>query len=349
MGLVFFTDQARLSRFLWFLSSCGFALSLYAVPFLFKHSGWESKGVSTIAHFFPPEFYFHAVVEKYLLGSFAHPNYTGDLIALGFFPALGIFFYAWRRFRRGEQKALPALVVCPVVAGTIAVALALFLSRGSMLSFFTAFLIYAVSALVKFPSRTQGIITGAALLILLAMVGLSGQPQRIWKELQTIEGEFDTAKETSLSENREGAHRALGIFRSHPLGGIGTGRFWTVSKQFASEKFAERSAVSIAPETMVLANFKAMSHYLHVLAEEGLGAFFYFLFLLSCFFELGKGLGATKSRFQFFAALSLAASAFMVLFHAAFHFLMELFPIALMVYLLLGASLGVLHKDFVRS
>ena len=89
-----------------------------------------------------------------------------------------------------------------------------------------------------------------------------------------------------------------------------------------------------------------MCHYLQVLAEEGSGAFLYYLFLLAYLAEMAKGLWGTQSRFKFIMGLSLFAPVLMILMHAAINPLMQRFSTSMLVYMTMGAGLGVLRKDF---
>ena len=72
------------------------------------------------------------------------------------------------------------------------------------------------------------------------------------------------------------------------------------------------------------------------------------MFLGAYFVEVVSGLLGTRSRFQFMAGLSLVMGVAMILIHSSIHFLMEQFSISMLVYIYMGASLGVLSKDFQR-
>ena len=277
------------------------------------------------------------------MGRFAHANYTGDVIALGFFPALGLLFYSLNRFRRkkGHSKettkaSMASLALPAIFVATTALAAIWIRSRGTVLCFSAAFLVYLFCLLLKFPSRTQMVSSLAALLLITGFLLWAGDIQATWKELQTVENEFDASKPASLSTNREAAKRAVAIYGAHPLWGVGTGGYSRVSERFATPG-TERDA---------MAKFKAMSHYGQLLAEEGTGAFFYFLFVGGYFFEISRGLRKTQSRFQFMSGIALFCAVLMVLLHASIHYLMQRFAISMLVYLLMGASLRVLRPDF---
>src|SRR3989338_3221956 len=123
LSYFFFDERERVRRLLWTVAGSGFFLALNAIPpFLIRGNSGYAIGNGSTA-FFHPAFYFHEAIEKYVMGRFAHANYTGDVIALGFFPALGLLFYSLNRFRRkrGHSKettkasmaslALPAIFV----------------------------------------------------------------------------------------------------------------------------------------------------------------------------------------------------------------------------------------------
>ena len=127
----------------------------------------------------------------------------------------------------------------------------------------------------------------------------------------------------------------MGIFRTFTLWGVGTRGYAGVAALYATPGIKH----------YFLSDYLAMCHYLQKLAEEGSGAFLYFLALLIYFLETAAGLFRVKSRFQFMAGLSLAAPVLMVLAHAAVMPVMEFFATALPVYIFMGTSLAVLHEE----
>ena len=148
--------------------------------------------------------------------------------------------------------------------------------------------------------------------------------------------EFNESEQNkSLDANREGIRRSLALFKHNPVGGVGTKGYEAVAKHFA-----------IPGTEGSLANQVALCHYAQTLAEEGLGALIYFLFLFAYLIETLMGLKKSKSRFQFIAAVSLFSAVLMVLFHAGISQLMQRFAISLLVYILMGSSLAVVSKDF---
>lgn len=324
-------------RLLWLASWCGFLLALSALPPLLRtgSAGYivrEGRGV-----FFPPVLYSHWIFSKYLLGHYAHPNHAGDVIALGFFPAAGLFLYGLHGLHR-KKLSPTSLGLVATFTGATALAVILFFSRGTILSFSIAFALFFLVTLVKFPSRTQLIFSGAVFVAVLIFLIWAGNLPGVWKELGTLKTETNVTERTSFSTNREGARRGLRIYRDHPLWGVGTEGYAIVSERYATP----------GSEQLYMAKVRTMNHFLQILAEEGTGALLYFLFLGAYFVEVVSGLLGTKSRFQFMAGLSLVMGVVMILIHSSIHFLMEQFSISMLVYIYMGASLGVLSKDFQR-
>ncbi len=334
-------------------------IALNAIPSLFQHrehAAYLLKDGSTV--FFAPFFYFHKGVGQYLLGTFAHPNYTGDVIALGFFPALGLGIYALFQYteaKRNSSNTAPVKFpetfsyILPRFAAALAIAIAIFLffSRGTMLTFLLMTAVYLGVLLAKYPSRVALLsVAGAVIFLLLALVW-GGNLKGAWKEIRTLEKEQQALEETpgtqsalsnkSINYVREGARRSLAIYRDHRLWGAGSRGYREVSKQYADPELGKVDE---------LINLQSLAHYHQLLAEEGAGAYLYFLFLLAYFFELGRGLLRTRSRFKFVMGLSFAAPVVMILAHAAFNQLMEQFSMAMPVHLMMGAGLAVLQQDF---
>lgn len=326
-------------RLLWLFSLGGFFLALNSLsPLLTKGSAGFIQGNHKV--FFHPVFYQNPFLAKYVFGSIHHVNYTGDLVAFGFFASLALFIYGLSSWNERSRKLTAiSLILCIVNSlGTV-----LFLSRGTILSFAGAVGLFGILSLLKFPSRRALKVGGAAFLVIFAGFLVLGAPQKIWKELQTLEREFQSpsdsntpASSTSLSSNQEGAKRAFSIYRAYPGWGVGTGGYELFSLQFATPGTENNGAVAL----------RALSHYPQLLAEEGKGAFLYFFFLLVYFIEVVWLSFRTKSRLQFYTGLSLLASVALVLAHASFQFLMQQISISSLVYLSMGLGLGVLHADF---
>lgn len=334
LSFFLFSRPSSARRLLWTFTFSSFFLALNAIPpLLIKgRAGYPLPEGGRV--FFHPLFYFQEWMDKYLLGSFAHPNYTGDLIAFGFFAALGLFFYFIQQGKEQKNFERSIVVLVFFLMAANVVASISFLSRGTILCLAFAFWVYVGILFLKYPSRAMGLLI--LILVALGLGFLYGAINwsMVWKELQSIPQEFSSTQMTSLSTNAEAAKRALVIYKVYPLWGVGTGGYASVSDIFASP----------ASEVLVTAKFRAMSHYLTLLAEEGIGAYLYFLFLLAYFFELGKGLWKVQGRFQFLASLSLGTTVLMLLSHASVFYLLQLFSFSSLLYILMGASLGILRQ-----
>ncbi len=341
LSFCFFRTKARVHHLLWTLAGTGFFLAINAIPpFLLKGEASYLAGDGQMVYFHPL-FYSCEVLSKYVFGRFSFINYVGDLIALGFFPAWGLFFREWDLWRQEkETKHLILFVTAAFFCAATALGVVLFLSRGTLICFFWALIVYLFTAFLKFPSRSQSLGVAVSLFLVLVVLFSTGTLKKGWNEIRTLQTESEKTKE-SISTNREGARRAVRIYLSHPLLGVGTEGYLNFSLRYGSPKPAGESHPS-----WVMADHKAMCHYLQVLAEEGIGAFFYFLFLLAYFFESIRGFFKTKSRFQFISSLSLFAPVFMVLSHAAINHLMQQFSISILTYIFMGATLALFRPDF---
>lgn len=347
-GYYLLRSRLRTSGWLWASAGCGLFLALNALPPLFSKGYADYTRGELEPSFFYPALYFHPWIRRFFLGSYAHPNYAGDVIAFGIFSALGIFLYslfslspdrgrlAGDHLKRSERLIALGMPLCMVGATSLAVFL--IFSRGTILSFVFSLVVFLTVALWKFPSRKQFVFSFLALVSILGFLVWSGKSAALWKELSTVQREFDAEKEGSLSANREGARRALAILREYPVWGVGTGGYRLVSKNFASPG----TEGSMASKTVYC-------HYLETLAEEGVGGLLYFLFIGAYFIEVSRGLKNAKSRFQFIAGLSLFAPVLMVFLHASFGLLMQRISLSTLVYIWMGASLGVLSKDYRAS
>ena len=347
LGLLQFKTRPQVSRFLWLLSLGGFLLAIATIPPLLIKGSMGYEGSDGRTAFFPSFVYFHPLVSKYFVSCYAHPNYVGDVIALGFFPAAGLLFYSLQRFaealKSGKEHARPSvssLGLLAIFTGAEALAIILLFSRGTIICFVSAFLVFLVAVSAKYFSRVH---LGIALVVLAVVSGFliwAANLRATWKEVASSKKEVTTSNEnTSFGTNREGAHRAVAIYRAFPVLGVGRKGYASVAKVFSTPQGNHN----------VMSDFQAQCHYLEVLAEEGLGAWLYFLFIVAYFLESVWGLVRTKSRFQFVSGLSLAATVFMVLLHAGVKPVMEFFAIAAPTYLFMGASLAVLREDFAHA
>ena len=330
-AFLLFRSRSQTQRLLWTLGTCAFVLALTALPPLIQTGTHGYVGPDGKYAFFPPFVYFHDIVTRYLVSKFAHPNYVGDVVALGFFPALGLFLYSLQ-----HRSTIPPLALSGLLVATEGLAIILFFSRATIVCFAIAFLIFLTASLIKYPSRAQFVFAAAAFLLVAAFLLWTGDIQGTWKELQTLEVDLDAERESSFTSNREGAKRAVRIFQTFPLWGVG------------SEGYARIAGLYATPgvEHYFITNYLVLCHYLQVLAEEGSGAFLYLLALLIFFMEATAGLLRAKSRFQFMAGLSLLMTVSMILVHASVKPVMEFFAIAMPVYILMGAALAILNPDF---
>lgn len=294
---------------------------------------------------------------KYVLAPFAHANRIGDILSIGFFSGLGILCYfllQWRERRekenfyerkitRREWELFAFFGLFTLVTGLV---ILLLFSRGTIVCAGGIFILSFFSLAFKFPSKTQwalflGVLTAFILFFLWA-----GNLKGAWKEVRTLEAE-SRAADTDLNKaeyasrsifmNQEGARRALKMHEDYPIWGVGTRGYALLSQEYASEGLYKKLK---NPDTA------AWSHYLQVLAEEGFGAYLYFLFLAAYILEWGRGMLRTKSHFKFISSLSFAAPVFVVFTHASIIETMERFTVAMPVYMLMGASLAVLRKNF---
>ena len=334
-----FGGRTESRRLLKTLMGSAFLLAVFAIPPLLikAHTGYVAANGQ--GGFFPPFFYFHPLVGKYFLSRYAHPNYVGDIVAMGFFPALGTFFYSLRSLR-DQRVPLISLVLPGLFTATTGLAIILFFSRATIVCFAAAFLLFLLATLIKYPSRIQLLFALLAFALVLAFLLWAGNIQKTVAEVETLKKETDTTQQnTTGSLNREGTRRSLGIYQTFTTWGVGTRGYESVSELYSSDR--------TKPSGM--AQFKAFNHYFQTLAEEGTGAFLYFFFLLSYFLESGWRPWKAKSRFQFMAGLSLVTPVLLILAHAAVAPGMDYFAMAAPVYILMGATLAILQGNFARA
>ena len=342
LSMVLFTKRKSVERLLTFLSWSSFFIAINAIPPLLQNKQFAFLDSTGEFRFFYPPLYFKKWVEIYLLSPITHQNFVGDFTAVGAFSALGISFYAAlllkdffhdKTLQKSIDNLMPFLgriLLYLVIALTNITALLVLFSRGSIASFFISFLVAAVFLVVRLRLFRYIKFYLAGGLIFFIFLAWAGNFYKAWKEVQTLQTEFDN-KDSSVQTNIEGAKRAIEVFKEYPIWGIGTGGFSGVSRHYASPGTLQLSN---------LANFQAMSHYPHLLAEEGLGAVFYFLFLIFYLVEFFKRVINSKSRFNIIAGVSLFATVLMILIHAGINDLMQRFSTSMIVYICLGASLG---------
>ena len=303
--------------------------------------------------FFYPIFYFHKWIGQYILGRYSSSNRTGDVIAFGFFLALGVavyFFQLWHEAKRGENDTdikqsvpFPFILLRLTFAMVIGGAVLLFFSRGTTSFFLLALVFYFLILSVRFFSKYR-LILGSVILFMTVSLCWAGNFPKLWKEIQTLRIEkealhndraTDEHRSKSLYTNIEGSKRALKIYHENPIWGAGMDHYSMISSKYATPGIKDDYV-----------DYFVLSHYLQQLAELGVGAYIYFLFLLAYFGQVLVGLFLTKSSFKFIMALSLVMPVFVALGHASINDLMEHFSMAMLVYMSMGASLGILRKDF---
>lgn len=348
LSFSYFREKGRTHRLILVMAWTGFFLAINTIPSLMVTGTYyvlDDGG----ARFFHPAFYFHEWIPKYVLTTVSHSNFVGDIIAMGFFPSLGLVYYGLqkmveaRKKHAGDHHGLMGLVLpiilYSVVTCILLLSILLLFSRGTMVCLAASFLIFLWASLVKFPSRIQLCIVIGLLGMTLAFGFWSGKLQNAWNELQTIQKEVHQKMDagSTAAHVREGAKRAFGIYRDYPIWGVGEGGY---------KKVATRYATLGTERLFKIINFQSMCHYLHVMAEEGVGAFIYFLFLSVYLFEVSRGLVKTKSRFQFIMALSLFMPVLATFGHAAVNSHLQRFATSMLAYFAMGASLGILRRDF---
>jgi len=351
ISLSFFNSKSMVRRFFIIMAAAGTVLALNVIPPLLRYGegkfGYQAEGGQIT--FFLPLLYSLEWIPRYLIASYAHVNWVGDMISFGFFPALALAFYTFeiikdKRRRRNQDSwerkrsgLLSSLALQGLGVLVMASAITLLLARGTIISWVISLTLCFIGMVMKLPSRTRFKFLGWVFVGLLGFLFWAGNLQRAWRETQTVQTEFDAGKSTSLATNRDAAKRAVAIYRDYALWGVGTDGF---------SRVAEKYGTADGANVFSLARFQAMCHYLQTLAEEGVGAYIYFLFLGVYFFEMLRGLARTKSRFKFIAGLTLLGSVVMILIHASVHHLMQRFPVAMLTYIVMGAGLAVTRRDF---
>lgn len=333
----FYSAFRRMKWMAW----AGFLIAVNAVPMLLMNPK-ALQGGPWIVRFSHPIF-FQPWVSKYFISDFASPNYTGDLISFGFFPALGIaiclYFYMKRKYSMPEfgiKQPLVWLLLYGLFALLSSTAIWLFFSRGTILCFLVSLLFYFLLISLKFSSGAMHRFMISFIAVTILFLVWAGNFHRVVEELGTLGQEVNAERVTSLAHNIEGAKRAIRIIRDYPVWGVGSGNYNRVSELYATPG---------TEDSMVLANFHAMCYYLQLIAEEGIAAYLLFLFLGGFFFWMLYRLIKTRSHFKFIAALSLAMPCLVVLMHASFNYLMQRFSMSMLVFMTLGAAMGILRHQ----
>jgi hypothetical protein len=214
-------------------------------------------------------------------------------------------------------------------------AIILLFSRGTMMSLLLTMLLYTAVMVIRFKLYKYIFPILIVLAVMVSFLFWAGNLSDAWKELNTLPAEMSSQK-GSIEANIEGAKRAKAIFKDFPIWGVGTGGYEKVSMRYATPGTAD---------TTPLAKFQSLNHFLHLLAEEGLGGLLYGLFLILYFFGFLRKLLGVKSRYQFVMGLSFLAPVAGIFAHALINDLMQRFSTSMLVYLLMGAGLGILRND----
>ncbi|MFZ5801709.1 MAG: O-antigen ligase family protein [Candidatus Omnitrophota bacterium] len=285
------------------------------------------------------------VVGRMIFGRFAHWNWAGDVIAVGFFVALGLLIYAFMdiesvRRRSANRMSINMLQMVSLLAVIAFAGLAVFAfySRGTILFFGAALFLFAAGLLLKY-GHYRKVLWGLGLLAI-ALAGFALSSPAVIQEVRTLGREVRDPQ--SLQQNILGAKAALAMAKKAPVWGVGTGRYEEVFPKVVTE--VDRGRVE-----PTLAAAHPMNHYLLIRAEEGFGAWLYYGFLLTFVFYAVRGLVRTGSRFQFMAGLSVFCPVMMILAHASISQMLGNFNMALLLYLLMGVCLGVLKPGFRHS
>ncbi len=348
VSLVFFSTRERVYHLLITLAASGMLLAMTVIPPVLIHQTFRPKYIDAAGEysFFPPFFYFHDFVSQFVLTRAVHVNWLGDVMAFGLFSALGLALYTSELIRRNKREAehksiesednklWPLCILAGCVVFTIASAIILLLARGTTVSVALGLFLCFAASLLKFPSWGRLKFSILAAFLVLAFLFWAGNLQKSWLEVQTVAVDLDASKPSSLATNREAARVALSIYGDHALWGVGTNGFSALGWQYAK------------PSAYPLAMFQAMSHYLQTLAEEGLGAYIYLLFLLSYILLTTKNLIQTQSHFKFVMGLALFCLVLSLLIHGSVHHFLARFPVAALLYIVMGASLAIFRTDF---
>ncbi len=353
MSLCCFSEKKAVERFFWVLILSAFFITVSGLPNLMQEKLVLGYSWGDRQTYLPPLFYqIHPWINQYLFVGLSHSNYLGDLISIGLFPALALTFYQFLLFKEKlslfwaneifdkEEWIRPLCLsgIYLVLSLTLAAAVFRLFSRGTMLCFFIGLFYFIVMYLLKFHFKVKQIVLTAFLMtLLIGFLFWAGNFQKAWWEILSLENE--NVETGSLGVNEEGIRRAQQIYQAYPVWGAGHEGYSNLSPKYAIPgKFDTGNARFV--------NNQSFCHYWQTLAEEGIGAYLYFLFLLAYFLDFFLRIFKARSRFQFVTALSLNAVIVMVLLHAAFGHLMQKFSIPVLICIAMGTSLAILRKDY---
>ena len=329
--------------FVMILGALFIALNAIPAQLIYKSFGYE---VATGEfRFFYPGFYFHPWISRYLLSPLSHPNFVGDFISFGFFPALGVSLYALfdildphtSRDSEDEPKSiLLSRSLLFFVLGMISFAAILLLfSRGTMVSVGLSLGVFVLFLLAKYPKKRFA--KGVALIFLIGIPFLfwAGNLKKAWHEIQTLDKEMEGVGSIEVTE--EGIKRGLGMFKDYPIWGAGSENYANLSLKY--------STPGINSTSYYLAQFQTTCHYVHLMAEEGVGGIIYAFFIIIYLCQMIRLLVLTKSRFKFLMGLSFFCAVVSILIHASINDLMQRFSTSMLTYVMMGASLAMLRES----
>jgi hypothetical protein len=268
---------------------------------------------------------------------------------VGVFSSLGIMAYVSHLYfersrgheltqadlRFGSQPLLAAsMYFLFVLVGIIGIFLVL--SRGTIAVLMGTLALYFLLMLLRFAKKIPWLLVIMIFFIAGFFLKATVKTEKIFKDTASLQLETKS-KDSSLGSTLEGIRRAKAIHKDYWPWGAGYEGYSEVSRKYAVEGEEKKFRG---------ANSFVISHYFHVWAEQGMGAYIYFAFLAVFLIEWMIGLFRTSSHYKFIAGLSLGFPVLMILLHASIAFLMERYMIATLVYVLMGASLAVLRRDF---
>lgn len=353
--LLFFiygTNQIFTKKFLWISAFAIVFLALNAFPNvltsnLVEASNYKLPG-GEVSYFYSG-FNFLGPVAKAVFAPYCQINYIGDIYAVGVFSALGIFLYAFTARFGPEIKVkyrisfyeigLPIAIIFVSLMGVF-----IYNARGTMLAFSGALLVFILICILKFPNRRNFMVVFGLLILSGAFLVFNGTLKEAWEELATVQEEIQSLKVSdaegmSVSANKEGAKRALGMIKERPIWGFGYGGYRVHAKAYATE----------GTQDYWLQDQFASNHYLQVFAEEGVGFIFYAVFLIFYLFAILKELMREVSRSVFYYANALYCIALLFLAHAMINHLLQRANMSFLLYAVMGLCAGILTSGRKRE
>lgn len=365
-ALFFCFERKLIWRIYAVISGFCFFLALNAIPpTLFHHAPYYISPDGKTTFFFYPLFYRIAFAQDILI-RYVHPNSISDIIGVGFFSAAVLGLYLLFQFNdkssgnslaENRKDILFAKIAFYFLISSIcACGVLILLSRGGMVAWAVGTFVMIGFMLVKLRKQNNWLILLVSIGLIGGLILWAGNFERVKRELRTLENEESvlTADKpvagqyhysSSIFFLRSGIRSSKLIHQKYPDWGVGTNGYSLVFDRSKGGFLAEAAKNDIW-FSYELAKAYAMSHYFQIWAEEGRGAYLYYLFLLAYLIETAWKLYRVKSRFQFLLGLGLYSAVIMFLVHVIGIWSMQRFTTSLLVYVLMGLSLGVLRPDF---